>query len=237
MRARLIFLSMMVVHGLACNTGDESPSMMPFNSGTDGTVAISDAIAPIPGNRQDVNPPVIDATLDALVTPVDAAPTVDIGAECTDRCMPYEVIWGRTGGLTSYDMRYALSPCREQRVFVEAPFAANPDDLTCTRIIPGCADPLGAQYERAVDAMMQLADAALCETSTLFGIDSRPVDGQILSIAFDNKECLLGDPCDGVSAGCIDPPDVLLATADALWDLGRDMERDEPSCAMLTNGL
>ena len=92
MRARLIFLSMMVVHGLACNTGDESPSMMPFNSGTDGTVAISDAIAPIPGNRQDVNPPVIDATLDALVTPVDAAPTVDIGAECTDRCMPYEVI-------------------------------------------------------------------------------------------------------------------------------------------------
>jgi len=198
-------------------------------------------------SQQDAEPlpsPTMDSTVTQRdmtgITPPDMdlpSPSVDMAVGCENRCTEQRILWGRIGGFVPYDISYAIDPCRTQSVFATTPFANDPNANRCERVIADCNEQAGADFEQLLTVVAQTVSDGICGSNSVYGIDSRPWDGQVLSIRLNDQECLLGDPCDGTEPDCIDPPDSLVDVADLLWRFGRSMETTDPNCESLTDGL
>ena len=161
----------------------------------------------------------------------------DMGQLCTDDCMTEPLTWGRIGGLTPYDVVYTLTPCNTQVVQINSFTAVDPDALRCERIAPGCNAQARITLPEVITKLGEVLSSSAFEFGEVYGQDSRPVDGQVFSIVFGDQEVLIGDPCEGGGANCTPPPPEVVAFADLLWDFGRAMENEEPTCAHLRDGL
>ncbi len=237
---RYIFiLFCFALHLGACNATDtEMSNPQPQIEPSDVGVASPDSAVPLPGNTSDSAVTVADVGVST--PPQDMhliVPDMMVTPTCENACVDASITWGRIGGRTAYDINYSIEACRTQSVWIDTPFANDPNAHRCERTIPDCEEVTGIEFERIRQALAQVTAQGLCNTVIIYGIDSRPWDGQVFSIRYADKECLLGDPCDGSQPECIDPPELLLETADLLWSFGRDMEQNDPSCANLTNGL
>jgi hypothetical protein len=226
----------LVIFGCAAETSDPV-SLDARVSAPDGTGSSQQDAEPLPGRTMDSAVAQRDMN---LITPPDMAlpsPSVDMAVGCENRCTEQRILWGRIGGFVPYDISYAIEPCRTQSVFATTPFANDPNANRCERVIPDCAEEDGADFERLLVLITQTVSDGICGSNSVYGIDSRPWDGQVLSIRLNDQECLLGDPCDGTEPGCIDPPNALIELADLLWRFGRSMEMTDPNCANLTDEL
>ena len=128
---------------------------------------------------------------DAEIT-LDADTVPDL--QCEDRCLESSITWGLTGGLTAFTVLNALSPCRQQEMFVETFYAEDPDDRRCERQVDQCPEP-NAELFASVVAILEMPPVFNAfENAAFFGVDSRPYDGPILSIRYQDRELLIGEP-------------------------------------------
>ena len=178
----------------------------------------------------------MDMTID-MNAQTDTMITRDADLECLDACIEDRLTWGRIGGFTPYDVIYTVSPCNTQIVQIESFNAVDPDALRCERIAPSCQDDARITLPRVLAQLSIVLESNAFEFGEVYGVDSRPVDGQVFSIVFQGQELLLGDPCGGSVSDCTNPPPEVIELADLLWDFGRAMENNEPSCANIRNGL
>jgi hypothetical protein len=141
---------------------------------------------------------------------VDASPP-GTDAGCEDQLTTAGLSWGMNGGLVRYaDISYLVSP-RTYRHVHDSGGNAPP---TCTTEIPGCpSDTLAA-----IDvALRSKGIAAAISAHALFGVDSRPVDGQVFRISVGTDYVDIGSPCAG--APCVSGPaglDALVTRLEAL---------------------
>ena len=207
-------------------TADMTTTTTDMSTGVDQNVS-SDAM----------NTNMMDMSADRGVPVVDANMATDAGTVCVDRCVGDTLTWGRIGGFTPYDVVYTVSPCNTQAVQIESFSAVDSDALRCERVAPGCDADDRITLPMVLDQLAAVAATNAFEFGNVFGLDSRPVDGQVFSIVFEGRELLIGDPCAEGSTNCTNPPAVVLELADLLWDFGRDMENTEPSCANIRDEL
>ena len=167
----------------------------------------------------------------------DMAQMNDGGAACQDMCLSNEITWGKVGGRTPYNTVYSLSPCRSLAVYIETPFANNPDDNRCERSLDPCNESDAQLIESLAMYLETEAVRDALRGSVFFGVDGRVFDGQVLSIRVGDEEMIIGDPCDGGADNCLMPPIDIQEMADLLWDAGRQMETAEPACANIGEDL
>ena len=173
-----------------------------------------------------------DMTLNA-----DAMLSPDMSSECIDGCVDSTLTWGRIGGFTPYNVVYTLSPCNTQAIQIDSFSAVDPDALRCERIAPGCTAEARITLPEVMAQFADILASNAFDFGAVYGVDSRPVDGQVFSIVYQGRELLLGDPCEGSVSECTNPPRAVLEFADLLWDFGREMENTEPSCAHIRDEL
>ena len=222
---------------LGCSEREKTPDTDPLLTPPMDAGSVSDKGRPIPGSRLDIGSTTQSSDSGTSFVPPDATMDATSVPQCEDNCSDGLVAWGQTGGLTAYDVRYEIRPCREQRMFVETPFANNPEENSCERTVPNCAHPLGDIFEMALRQLNTIRVQNICAQYGVFGVDTRPVDGQVFLVQFDNQECLLGDACDPTDASCQQRPQQLVDLSETLLRLGRDMEENDPNCADLLQGL
>jgi hypothetical protein len=173
------------------------------------------------------------ASVDAGASaPVDAAqdgsPGGDAGA-CT-ACLGARLEWAFDGGLVAYRDRSAILPCN---TYQRQRLSGTTKTLECTAAVGHCGGDAGGGAAPTIDAIVAtLAEpevqAAFASAPALFGLDPRPVDGQVLRITLGGAAVELGDACGG-AAGCTEPPAALKTLATQLRAL--DTFEKAGSCA------
>ena len=128
----------------ACSTTNtEMANQAPLVNSYDTGLPAPDATTPLPGHT-------IDSTV--MSTDTGVAPTFDMTLithdmtmmpSCDNDCVTERISWSRIGGQTPYEVSYALDACRTQVVWIDTPFASNPDAHRCERIIEDCQTPDG----------------------------------------------------------------------------------------------
>jgi hypothetical protein len=123
------------------------------------------------------------------------------GGTCLE-CMPaVDLHWGQDGGLVLYTETSRLGPCRSYS-HERTPTTTKPPTLSCTLEFVGCP-------ERTVSNIIRMLEAPEVKKAlashTVFGVDSRPVDGQVLRIGVGSDFFDVGSPCAG-APGCVAIP-------------------------------
>jgi hypothetical protein len=162
--------------------------------------------------------------------PADAGPATDVAPVCA---LPAALTFGPTGGMVMYQDSSTLTPpwsYARTRTYLRT----NPPDLRCAPPLPAC----GTAGAAAMSAIIgDLADAEVASAFALpkpvvFGIDMRPVDGTVYSIARgDGGTILVGSPCPSpVMSSCRPIPAGVQRLVDHLRQLERQMLAT-PECA------
>ena len=176
-----------------------------------------------------------DATVVADAEVIEDAHTAPTPL-CEDRCLESSITWGLTGGLMAFTVINSLSPCRQQEMSVETFFAEDPDDRRCERLVDQCPEPNAELFASVVTLLETPSVLNAFENAAFFGVDSRPYDGPILSIRYQDRELLIGEPCPTNDADCQEPPADLSALVDALETLRRSMS-ETVDCIGITDEL
>lgn len=150
-------------------------------------------------------------------------PRVDAGSGC-DRCISEVIGWGFDGGLVFERRWWELSPC--DRLLGRVDFADGSSPEVCTASAGALDCGLLGRIEDLVHSapMDAIRDAA----PTVFGIDSRPVDGQILALRIGGDEIGVGADC-GDAPDCDPVPPQLRDLADLLQRMA-DRASDPSAC-------
>jgi hypothetical protein len=133
------------------------------------------------------------------------------GGACVQCIVAPGVTWGQNGGLVAYADSMQLNPCMSYK---RSRSASTPGDTgkTCTVLIPSCPNELVSN----VAGLLALPDVQQAMKShTVFGVDSRPVDGQVLRVEVGADYLEIGSPCQG-AAGCPEIPASVTKLKDAL---------------------
>lgn len=218
--------SLLLAAALLAACGDEKPS--PFNEldagGPDSGLPTSDAQADARPDR--TQPDVVDLT---DVAPKDA-PASDV--PCAPM-LPGTVRFGQTGGLVAVSTSYVLTPPLAFR----AERMAMGMTTTCQTTLPGCntaemvdvGEVNAALAARDVQTAFGMATGGM---ERVYGVDSRPVDGQVFSVSLNGATVIVGNPCRTGGSGCLEVPAGLQRLVDVLTAL-RDQEMLRPACAAL----
>jgi hypothetical protein len=133
--------------------------------------------------------------------PTDAGPTTDAG--CDDAVVS-SVSWGSNGGLVRYQDTSKLDPPRAYTH--ERDNQGNALPISCHTELAGCPSSAIAEINRALqDAMVKSALAA----HTVFGVDSRPVDGMVFRIQVGSDYVDVGSACPPPSSSCRPIPPIV----------------------------
>jgi hypothetical protein len=143
--------------------------------------------------------------------------------------------FGPTGGETSYDQTYELSPVR---TFVATRVTRGVPETrtTCTTQVPECdtedvlVTDIGdiASLLRRPDVEAAFAEGA----PPLYGLDDRPVDGTVFAVTrFDGRSFMVGGDCGSVPS-CVPIPPVIALLVRHLQNLVAQ-ELAQPPCAAL----
>lgn len=215
--------SLLLAATLLAACGDSAPS--PFTEvdagGPDSGLPTSDAPADARPDR--ATPDVVDLT----DVPAKDAPAADVACAPT---LPGTVRFGMVGGLVAVTDTYTLTaPLGFRAVRV-----ASGVTTMCDTSVPGCntADMVDVGEVNAALAARDVQAAfgtARGGTMLVYGVDSRPVDGQVFSVSLDGAEVIVGNPCRTGGTGCMEIPVGLQRLVDVLTGL-RDQELLRPAC-------
>lgn len=218
--------SLLLAATLLAACGDSTPS--PFTEadagGPDSGLPTTDAA---PDARPDrATPDVVDLT----DVPAKDAPAADVACAPT---LAGTVHFGMVGGLVAVTDRYELTPPLGFR----AVRVSSGVTTMCDTSVPGCnaADMVDVGEVNAALAARDVQAAfgtARGGTMLVYGVDSRPVDGQVFSVSLDGAEVIVGNPCRTGGMGCLEIPVGLQRLVDVLTAL-RDQELLRPACAGL----
>ena len=192
--------------------------------GPDSGLPTTDAA---PDARPDrTTPDVVDLT----DVPAKDAPAADVACAPT---LAGTVRFGLVGGLVAVTDTYTLTPPLAFR----AVRVASGVTTMCDTSVPGCntADMVDVGEVNAALAARDVQAAfgtARGGTMLVYGVDPRPVDGQVFSVSLDGAEVIVGNPCRTGGMGCLEIPVGLQRLVDVLTAL-RDQELLRPACAGL----
>ncbi|MBK8696716.1 MAG: hypothetical protein IPN17_31755 [Deltaproteobacteria bacterium] len=187
----------------------------------------------------------VDAPLDAVDvardTAVDVAPdvTLDVSVDAQPFCdIPGLYTYGMDGGFTPVRETVQIGPGR-QFTFTRTPLGgldAGPCMCSCSAMIDYCATSDGGTVDTLhvivafndADVRAAFAD----QTSTLYGRDTRPADGQVFVVTRgDGRHFEVGAECAGAS-GCRAIPAGLARLQTVLTNL-TTQQLARPECAAL----
>jgi len=116
------------------------------------------------------------------------------GGNCEELCVSDTITWGYVGGLAFYTDESQITACRTFQHTREE--YGTGTTLTCTDTVPACAMNPSVSVEE-LEAMLADPDvvAAVAAAPVLYGLDTRPVDGQVLRIAIGDAVLEVGSPC------------------------------------------
>jgi hypothetical protein len=165
--------------------------------------------------------------------PADAAPATDGGSpSCT---LSSNLTFGHNGGMVIYQDTNKLTATTFTitRSYMRG---AGPDAsaTTCSPKLPACGATgvvsVATINTDLADADVQAAFKSATSSGTLFGTDSRPVDGTVYSIALDDGRTLLvGGQCTPSTSSCRAIPAGVVKLAEDLRSLATAMAAD-PAC-------
>jgi hypothetical protein len=149
-------------------------------------------------------------------------------------CLVASLDWGNSGGLVARSDRSMLSPCntyRHTRTTFGGGGAPAPA-LACERMLPcmgsglhGIADVIAALEHADVEV-------ALAKGTPLFGVDSRPLDGQVFEIKLGKDTITVGGPCPPTSSSCTPIPPGVNTLAQLLRDIDEEQLNLAPCAGM-----
>jgi hypothetical protein len=164
---------------------------------------------------------------------------VDAGKDpCT---LPTEVTFGATGGMVTYEDQYRLDPTSGLTITrnYNGRGASSMDGATvrsCTPTMPACGASSVVSVSTIVSdlAAADVRSAFALGTTPIFGMDERPVDGPIWSIALaSGGAVLVGGPCPSPTMNsCWPTPAGVQKLADDLKSLAAAMAA-QSACAGL----
>jgi len=161
-----------------------------------------------------------------------ACPPADAAPSCT---LSTGLTFGTNGGMVIYQDEYRLDPKTGLAVTRTYYLRAAVDGATvrsCAPPLPACGDASTVSLANIVaDLDSPDVQAAFQKGATpLFGLDERPVDGTVYSIALDGVGTILvGYPCrTGGSSTCVEIPAGVQRLADDLRRLAADAIATEP---------
>jgi hypothetical protein len=169
------------------------------------------------GARVDAGPR-LDGSLPDAGGDAGAAPDAGDGGSspaCSD-CVAQTLTWGNEGGFVAFERVAEIQTCNTY-VLTETRFGG--PTMSCTNSVPCDGEDAIVMAEVLAALANPEVVAAFDASGTIYGRDSRPVDGTILRIASGSDEFFVGQPCDG--RGCIDIPlgvDALAALLRALTE-------------------
>jgi hypothetical protein len=127
-------------------------------------------------------------------------------------CVDETISWGRAGGFVIYHDTSTLEPCAQYTRTRTETGGGTPSSCAQT-LQQACGAGLGAD-----DVVEALADpdvqAALATAPVLYGLDTRPLDGQVFQIQVEAALIEVGNACQ--SAQCTPIPDGVGALRDLL---------------------
>ena len=143
--------------------------------------------------------------------------------------------FGPEGGFVPYQTTYSISSPRR---FLLERTSSGSTPVRCETTIPAC----GATDDVTVDTLVTAlghadvgaafqAAAASDAGTVLYGVDTRPVDGQLFFIERDGRFVYVGAPCrTGSGASCVNAPAGVQRLVDVLNAL-QEQESRRPVCA------
>ena len=155
---------------------------------------------------------------------VDANTTPDVRADasCT---LSTGMTFGSDGGLVIYQDEYSLDPkagLSITRTYYGRASVDGPSVRTCTPPLPAC-DASSVVSLATIAADLAAADvqaAFQAGTTQSYGVDTRPMDGTMWSIALTSGgKVLVGTPCTSTSGACVAIPTGVKRLADDLRSL------------------
>jgi hypothetical protein len=133
--------------------------------------------------------------------PTDAGPAIDAG--CDDAVVS-SVSWGSNGGLVRYQDTSKLDPPRAYTH--ERDNQGNALPITCHTELAGCPS---AKIAEINGALQDLTVTAALAAHTVFGVDSRPVDGAVFRIQVGGGYVDVGSACPPQSSSCRPIPPIV----------------------------
>jgi hypothetical protein len=108
-------------------------------------------------------------------------------------CVAQAVEWGMTGGFVVYNDMSTLDPCS---TFGHRRVSRSPDppSPTCEQALGDCSGAIGASDVSGAIANADV-QAAIAAAPVFYGVDTRPVDGQALSMQIGGAIVEVGEPC------------------------------------------
>jgi hypothetical protein len=147
-----------------------------------------------------------------------------VDAGCSDCLTLDDLHWGFEGGLVAYRDTSRLGRCRSYTRERDQLRGGLPP-LSCSAMVAGCPSPTIEQIDRTVrDPIVQAA----LRDHTLFGFDTRPVDGHVFRIGVGNDFIDIAEPCRAGAPDCKMPPPAVLDLKSVLEDLDTTELSQEP---------
>lgn len=197
--------------------------------------------------RSDV-PPSFDVRTNRDIPQVDRGPTPEVvdltdvapldagfrDGPCAETVPGGELRFGREGGLRADVTTYSVSSPRR---FLLERMVAGGATARCETTIPACGatddvtvDTLAAALNHA-DVATAFAAATASDAGTVFyGVDSRPIDGDVFFVTRNGRFVYVGEPCrTGSGSGCVTAPVGVQRLVDVLNAL-REQESRRPVC-------
>jgi hypothetical protein len=190
--------------------GDSSPQS-PFASGGSGGSSMSAS----PGTG-------------GTSTPGGAGRASTPGPECADCLEGPTLSWTLEGGFVATMPASVLTRCNS---YAHALVTVGADDPLgnpqCTTAVEGCPSrDLAVLNTTLQDPELQAGLTA----QTVFGLDSRPVDGVVHKISVGNDSLFVGDPCIAGTFRCIEIPPAVSSLLEQLQALDA-LQLAKPPCA------
>lgn len=131
---------------------------------------------------------------------------------CASYSTLYTFSWGYNGGLVAYvdtsrlDTPTVYTHSRDQ-------VRNGMGTIMCQTQVAGCPSPLLAEINAGLESTVVMN---ALRAHTVYGVDSRPVDGSVFRVTVGNDYVDVGGPCGGSGTGCIAIPPVVQQLVDAL---------------------
>jgi hypothetical protein len=207
----------------ACSDDQPTPFTEVDAGGPDSGLPTSDVAVDARPDRS--TPDVVDLT---DVPPPDAPAPSDVACTAT---LAGTVRFGMVGGLVATSETFTLTP---PLAFRAERRGATGMTTSCQTSVPGCnttdmvdvGEVNAALSARDVQTAFGMARGGMM---LVYGVDPRPMDGQVFSVALDGAEVIVGGPCRTGGGGCLEIPIGLQRLVDVLTGL-RDQELLRPAC-------
>lgn len=196
----------------------------------------ADVVTPVDAITDRPDASTLPDTVDVVT---DTSTPMDVRRDVEPFCdIPTTYTYGLDGGLVPYRLQATLEPGR-RFTFTRIELGrvdAGPCNCTCTNTLDYCGTSDGGTIDTLgvinafndADVMAAFAD----QTSTLYGRDTRPADGQVFVVTrMDGRHFEIGESCGG-AAGCRAIPAGLARLRTLLTDL-QAQELRRPPCSNL----